>query len=273
MAISPEEQVQKERFSEIYARAELPALRALERSVCGCDYGGTSWTTREEADRMAALLGLRPGLRLLEVGAGSGWPALYWAGSSGCDTTLVDLPLEAIRIAADRAASDGILGTCRFAVADGAALPFRDASFDAVSHTDVLCCLEDKRGILRSCRRVLRPGGRMVFSVISIVPGLSATAYERAVENGPPFVEAEAEYPALLHETGWAVATRIDVTADFAATCRRLIREERTQWAALRGAFAGETLAERQASQGAKLRALEDGVLRREIFDVVPPPA
>ena len=88
MARSPEEQAQTERFSESYLCSQTPTMRAVERSVCGCDYGGSSWTTREETERLSALLELRPGRRLLDVGAGSGWPGLYMAGTSGCDIVL-----------------------------------------------------------------------------------------------------------------------------------------------------------------------------------------
>jgi hypothetical protein len=77
MTFSPEERAQTDRFDELYVRAQSPVILSIERSVCGCDYGGTSWTTRDEAERIGAILGLRPGLRLLDLGAGSGWPALY----------------------------------------------------------------------------------------------------------------------------------------------------------------------------------------------------
>jgi hypothetical protein len=33
-----------------------PDLLAIEQAVCGCAYGGTSWTTREEAERIAQML-------------------------------------------------------------------------------------------------------------------------------------------------------------------------------------------------------------------------
>ena len=100
MPYSPEERAQRNRFDQLYLQAQAPVLMAIERSVCGCDYGATSWTTRREAERIGALLGLRPGLRLLDLGAGSGWPALYLARTSGCDVTLVDLPFSGLRIAA-----------------------------------------------------------------------------------------------------------------------------------------------------------------------------
>ena len=158
------DETQRERFEQIYLRNQTPVMQSVERCVFGCDYGATSWANREEADRLVALLELAPGVRLLDVGAGSGWPGLYMAGASGCDIVLVDVPLAGLRIAAERAVRDNLPGECWVAAADGAKLPFGDASFDAISHSDVLCCLVEKRAVLESCRRVIRSGGRMVVS-------------------------------------------------------------------------------------------------------------
>ena len=41
------------------------------RGTCGCDYDMKGYSTRDEARRMARLLGLQPGCRLLDVGAGA----------------------------------------------------------------------------------------------------------------------------------------------------------------------------------------------------------
>ena len=151
---APGKQELIERFANDYRLGRAEVVREIERRVCGCDYGGTSWTTRDEAQRLGELLGLAPGVRLLEVGAGSGWPGLYLATSMGCEVVQTDLPLEGLRIAAARAAADGLADTCRVTVADGAALPFETACFDAILHSDVLCCLEAKLSVLQECRRV-----------------------------------------------------------------------------------------------------------------------
>jgi ubiquinone/menaquinone biosynthesis C-methylase UbiE len=184
----------------------------------GCNYQVKGYTTRDEARRMATLLGLQPGIRLLEVGAGAGWPGLFFAKEMGCDTVLVDIPLGGLLTATERAVKDRISERCRAAVADGSRMPFRDGSFDAVSHSEVLCCLQDKRGVLEACRRVIRNSGRMVFTVIWITPGLSPADHRRALQAAPQFSESETDYPALLRQTGWTVTDCLDVSLGYGSS-------------------------------------------------------
>lgn len=270
MKRTAEERAQRERFDAAYLRGQSPVMLSIERSVCGCDYGGNSWTTRDEAKRIGALLGLRPGLRLLDVGAGSGWPGLYMAETSGCDVVLVDLPLTGLRIAAERAAKDDIPGACWVALGDAAYLPLRDDSVDAVSHSDLLCCLRPKRFVLEACRRVIRTGGRMVFTVISVTPGLTGKDYERAVANGPEFIESDIDYPSLLHQTGWTVLDYRDMTRDYMASCRRQLRADEEAKEALTALIGATEFDERLTDWRSKLSVLNEGLLRRELFVATP---
>ncbi len=208
----------------------------MGHKLCGCDYQVKGYTTRDEAHQMAMLLGLQPGSRLLDVGAGAGWPGLYFAKETGCDAVLVDLPLSGLQAATERAAHDRISDRSRVTVADGSRMPFRDGSFDAVSHSEVLCCLEDKRGVLEACRRVIRDDGRMVFTVIWITPGVSHDDYRRALEEAPEFAEVETDYPTLLNQTGWTVTDCLDVSEGY----------------------------------GSSTGAVKEGLLRRDLFVATP---
>ncbi len=226
MQRTPEELAQTQRLENTYAKSQSPVMLAIERRVCGCDYGGNSWTTRTEADGLIAALELRRGSRLLDLGAGSGWPALYMAKKSGCSVTLVDLPANGLRIAKERATKDRITQQVTTEIADAAQLSFPDSSFDAISHSDLLCCLRRKRSVLAACRRTIRTDGRMAFTVISVSPGLPVEQRRRAVENGPEFIESDARYSDLLEQTGWKITNCKDITAAYAASCKRQLEAD-----------------------------------------------
>ncbi len=266
---TPDQQELIERFANDYRLGTAEVVRDIERRVCGCDYGGTSWTTRDEANRLGELLGLAPGVRLLDIGAGSGWPGLYLATTTGCEIVQTDLPLDGLKIAAARATADGLSETCRAAVADGAALPFETGCFDAIVHSDVLCCLEPKLAVLRECRRVLRPGGTMVFTVIFIAPELSPGDHALAAASGPPVIEAAAGYAEMLHEAGWEITTRAELTAEYRSSLSRLIDLEQAHEAELRELRGDGGYLEKLGRRQRALAGVEQGLIRREMFGVV----
>jgi SAM-dependent methyltransferase len=126
-------------FDERYAIALPPLARQIERRVIGGDWGANGYTTMAQADTLADKLGLSATDRLLDIGAGRGWPGLYLAATTGCRVVVTDLPLEGLRGAADRAAAEGLGARAAMVVAAASGLPFRAGGFDAIVHTDVLC--------------------------------------------------------------------------------------------------------------------------------------
>ena len=77
--------------------------------------------------------------RLLDLGSGRGWPGLYLAARTGCRVILTDLPLEGLRVAANRAASEALAARTGVVASAASGLPFQAGSFDVIIHTDVLC--------------------------------------------------------------------------------------------------------------------------------------
>lgn len=250
-----------------YELAQHPLMRAIEHCVRGSDYGATSWATQGQVRQSVTRLRLAPGMQLLDVGSGSGWPALSLASLSGCAVVLTDLPHSGLRIARDRARQDGLTHRCRVLAAGGAMLPFADGAFDRIHHADVLCCLQPKREVLRECRRVARPRATMEFSVISQAREPYGDEERQLLErSGPPHPEVEMDYPALLSTVGWSVLERIDVTSEFARGMGVLLEQMQVRRDALLALLGEQNYAERMEHRQSGHAAISRGLLKREIF-------
>lgn len=120
--------------------------------------------SRREVGAIIELLGLPTGARILDVPCGWGRHTNLLP-SAGQQAYGADLSADLL----ERAVADGREAglPLRFAAADVRALPFGDASFDAVFNvfTSLGLFLDDEEDIraLREARRVLRPGGKFLL--------------------------------------------------------------------------------------------------------------
>jgi SAM-dependent methyltransferase len=119
-------------------------------------------------------LDLRPGERLLDVGAGAGATALMAAGRRAEVTAIDASPAMAARIAA-RANAAGARALVHAAVMDGMALDLPDASFDAAISVFGVSLFPDAAKGMREIARVLKPGGR-----VAVVTWTEPERYELA---------------------------------------------------------------------------------------------
>ena len=129
----------REVFADRYAIERGEVNRRIERLVIGGDWGANGYTTMAQANELGELVGAAPDKRLLDVGAGRGWPGLYLAASTGCSVVLSDLPVEGLRSARKRAVTEGMGERAGAVVASASRLPFGNKVFDAVVSTDVFC--------------------------------------------------------------------------------------------------------------------------------------
>ncbi len=113
-------------------------------------------------DIAARVAALHPG-RVLEIAAGTGVVTreLVRTLSAGVEIVATDLNQPML----DQAMATGTARPVTFRVADAMKLPFDDASFDVVVCQFGVMFFPDKPMAFQEARRVLRPGGALVFSV------------------------------------------------------------------------------------------------------------
>lgn len=158
-----------------YARFDSDLAVELRREVYGEDIGQQGWRTAAEQAEIAELLCLGPGSRVLDVACGAGGPSLALIERTGCRLTGLDAEAAGIAHAEAQASARGLTGRANFAVLDcGGRLPFEDGSFDAVLCVDAICHLPDRFATLSEWARLLRRGGRLLFSDPVVLTGAVA---------------------------------------------------------------------------------------------------
>lgn len=146
---------------------------------------------------------LRPGEWVLDVACGTGFVARLAADLVGVEGQVVGIDLNASMIEAARTASD-VEGHRRveWRVGDATALPFEAAAFDVVLCQQGVQFFPDRVTALKEMRRVLRPGGRLAFTVWSAIentPYFGAVAHALG-KNVSAEVGATVRAPCALHD-------------------------------------------------------------------------
>jgi ubiquinone/menaquinone biosynthesis C-methylase UbiE len=169
----PGEGEDKTLFYSTYANFEESVLSQVREETYGEDIGQFSWLTADEFRRFFAWLDLGPGYKVLDVACGSGGPALFMARTTGCYVTGMDINENGINTANQMAQAQGMSDQAEFQQGDAARpLPFGDASFDAITCIDAINHIYNRLDVLREWYRVLRLGGRVLFTDAVIVTGM-----------------------------------------------------------------------------------------------------
>jgi ubiquinone/menaquinone biosynthesis C-methylase UbiE len=207
--------------SKLYARVRAEAF--------GEDIGQNSWLTADELDLLLARLQLDAESRLLDIACGSGGPALRIARRTGCRVHGVDAHAQAIGEARAGSEREGLSARATFDQMDASRpLPLPEASFDGLVCIDAINHLPHRGSVLAEWARVLRPGGRLVFTDATVVTGL-LTNEELAIRSSIGFFlfGPAGANERLLGEAGFEVRETIDRTENVAriAERRRSARE------------------------------------------------
>jgi len=215
-----------------YGNFETQLYEQIRREAFGVDIGQNSWLTADEQDKFIPWLNLSPRKHLLDVACGSGGPALRIAEKTGCSLLGIDVHEQAISNANSLAEQRSIKDRSRFQIVDAAIrLPFENDTFDAISCIDAINHFPDRTEVIREWTRILKPGGRLLFTdPITVTGCLSAT--EIAVRSSigfflfvPPGYDE-----SVIAKSGLRLLWREDVTENMAiiAERRRVARDLRS---------------------------------------------
>jgi SAM-dependent methyltransferase len=140
----------------------LPHLASLKERQHGAwsagDYAVVGSTLQIVGEQLCEALSLQPGQRVLDIAAGNGNASLA-AARRWCEVTSTDFVPALLARGQARAAADGF--DIAFREADAEALPFADATFDAVVSTFGVMFTPDQEKAAAEMLRVCRPGGKI----------------------------------------------------------------------------------------------------------------
>lgn len=145
--------------------------------------------------------------KVLEVGIGTGLNLSFYDASAVDSITGVDPSAAMGRHAQRRASMVGIpVSTIALELGDIAA---PSGSFDSIVCTFTLCTIPDTRAALREMRRVLRPGGRLLFAEHGLAPDQTVARWQdrltpwwRPLAGG---CHLNRDIPALIMDGGFSI--------------------------------------------------------------------
>ena len=142
-----------------------PSIQQIKESMRSTwmagDFGVVAKTISGAAESFVARLGIVSGMRVLDVGCGTGNVAIPFA-RQGAVVTGVDIASNLLIQARERATAEGLEAT--FDEGDAEQLPYADASFDVVVSMFGAMFAPRPELVVSELARVLRPGGTLAMA-------------------------------------------------------------------------------------------------------------
>src|SRR5438045_2000716 len=182
---------------------------SLKASLARCERG------------LSDTLGLRPGMRAVDIGCGVGGPLCTIGRHSGANVVGVNNNAYQVGKARDLIAKFGLSATCQVEKADFMNLPFPPGSFDTAYSMEATPHAPDKVAVYQQIFNVLKPGGRFAGYEWCITPSYDGNnpdhrRHMKGIElgNGLPELATCPEVVDALKTVGFEVIDTHDAAAE-----------------------------------------------------------
>jgi 2-polyprenyl-3-methyl-5-hydroxy-6-metoxy-1,4-benzoquinol methylase len=251
-----------------YGNFQTSLYEEFRREAFGEDIGQNSWLTASEQDNFISWLALAAGKTLLDVACGAGGPALRIAAHTGCAVTGVDIHEQAISTARSLTSQRRLESCADFRIVDaGRQLPFPEASFDAITCIDAINHLPDRLRVLADWARLLKRGGRLLFTNPGVVTG-PVTNAEIAVRSYSGFyIFVPHGYDErIIAQCGLQLLACEDRTSNMAEIAERRKNARESRSAALRRIESDALYENQQAFLSVVAQVARDRRLSRFVY-------
>ncbi|KAK5207149.1 hypothetical protein LTR20_006203 [Exophiala xenobiotica] len=184
---------------------------------CGLYPKGQIWpfpiskAQRAMEDQLYNKLGLSPGSRVLDAGAGSGYVAMHMA-EKGLTVQAIDITPLHVEDAEKNIKTRGLEGNISVRLGDYHDLTdFADGSFDGIYTMETFVHADDPLKVLRNLRRLLRPGGVLVLNEADFTRNSELLQDVLRLSHCQNTLE-EGALPKMLEEVGFTDVELEDLT-------------------------------------------------------------
>lgn len=260
--------VSRGHYDANYGNFQTELYEQIRREAFGEDIGQNSWLTSDEQDKFLSWLNLFPGKTLLDVGCGAGGPALRIAATTGCSVVGIDIHEQGVSTALSLAAQRGLNRIAEFRVVNAAQpLPFPAASFDAITCIDAINHLPNRLHTVAEWARLLKPGGRLLFTDPITMTGPLTNAEIVARSSIGFFLFVPPGYDeGILMQCGLNLVVSENVTRNMAEVAERRRATRASRSAALREIEGDQAYEGQQEFLAIAARTAEEGRLSRFVY-------
>jgi len=197
---------------------------------------GGETTTKD----IVALANLKPGMRVLDIGCGTGGSAFFMAKHYGAEVLGIDLSDNMLAIANEhkREMSKEVQNLVTFRFLDATLAHFPAESFDVVYSRDAIMHIADKEPLYEKVLHWLKPGGQVLVSEYinqRETPQLSKKYIEYLKLRGYQLITVR-DYGNILKRVGFSNVKAMDKTDEFV----RILKMEMERFEPSKGKFIKE---------------------------------